>query len=226
MSLILHGVALSPFVRKVRAVLTAKSLPYDIKTVVPYRTPEEYSNINPLRRIPALEDDGTIICDSAVICDYLEQRHPSISLYPDSPAARAQCLWLEKYADYELAPDSTFKVFYQQIVCPTLGKPSDNAIIQQAITELIPPHLNYLESQLKDDWFVENQFSIADIAIASQLINLEHAGLSLDASRWPALSAHLKRVSEHPALSQLLEEERAVVKGLKERFGISGELSY
>ncbi|MCV6590978.1 MAG: glutathione S-transferase family protein [Marinobacterium sp.] len=221
MSLTLHGVPLSPFVRKVRIVLAEKALPYEINMVVPYVTPQEYSQINPLRKIPALEDGETIICDSAVICDYLEHKKPTTALYPDNPTDRAQALWLEKYADYELAPDSTFKVFFQHIVCPTLKKPSDPAIIQDAVNNLIPPHLDYLENQLNgQQWFVNNTFSIADIAIACQLINLQHAGYPLDGQRWPGLYQHLQQLTQRDSVADMHSAEQQMVEKVKSRFSI------
>lgn len=221
MSLILHGVPLSPFVRKVRIALAEKQLSYTMQTVIPYATREDYVNINPLRRIPALQDGDVIICDSAVICDYLETEQPRTPLYPAQPADRARCLWLEKYADYELAPASTFRVFFQHIVQPTLGNQADNDTIRDAITHRIPPHLDYLENQLgTQQWFVNNQFSLADIAIASQLVNLQHAGYQLDDQRWPALSQHLQRFCARDSVASMLASEQEMVEKIKSRFEI------
>lgn len=221
MSLILHGVPLSPFVRKTRVVMAEKNLNYDMQTVVPYVTREDYVSINPLRRIPALQDGDIIICDSAVICDYLETGHPQPPLYPTQPADRARCLWLEKYADYELAPASTFRVFFQHIVQPTLGKQADPEIISDAIDNRIPPHMDYLETQLAaQQWFVKDQFSMADIAIACQLINLQHAGYQLEQQRWPGLHSHLQRFCARTSVASLLTEEQQMVDKIKSRFEI------
>jgi len=225
MSLILHGVPLSPFVRKVRTVLAEKKLDYDMKMVVPYATRDEYSEINPLRRVPALQDGDITLCDSAIICQYLETTHPSPSLIPNSPALAARCQWLEKYADYELAPDSTFKVFFQRIVQPTFGKETDDDVVKDAIEKRMPPHLDYLESQLNgQSWFIENQFSLADIAVATQLLNLKHAGYSLDAARWPYLANLLTRFCERPVVAEMLQEEIATLDKVRARFNISATL--
>lgn len=221
MSLVLHGVPLSPFVRKVRIVLAEKQCDYEMQTVIPYATREDYTLINPLRRVPALQDGDITLCDSAVICDYLETTQPDTLLYPTTPVERARALWLEKYADYELAPASTFRVFFQHIVQPTLGNQTDAEIIRDAIAHHIPPHLDYLETQLAaQQWFISNQFSIADIAIASQLINLQHAGYQLDAQRWPGLSQHLQRTCQRDSVSSILHGEQKMVEKIKSRFNI------
>ncbi|TXH96728.1 MAG: glutathione S-transferase family protein, partial [Pseudomonas sp.] len=130
MSLIVYGAPLSPFVRKVRLCLLEKDLPYQLEIITPFGQPDWYREINPLGRIPALRDGDVTLADSSVICQYLEEKHPEhTTLYGREPAHRAQIRWLEKYADYELAPLCTFTVFRNRILKPTMGKSSDEASI-------------------------------------------------------------------------------------------------
>src|SRR6202022_3453826 len=50
-----------------------------------------YLAINPLGRVPALElDDGRVLPESEVICEYLEDAYPEPSLRPKDPWSRAQ----------------------------------------------------------------------------------------------------------------------------------------
>ncbi|MBY4675436.1 glutathione S-transferase family protein [Marinobacterium arenosum] len=218
MSLTLHGVALSPFVRKVRVVLAEKQLAYQMKTVVPYMTREEYAEINPLRRVPALQDGDTTLADSAVIAHYLDAKYPVHPLMPEAIDGRARCEWLEKFGDYELAQNATFALFYQTLVAPTLGKQTDHAVVEKALNHTLPPLLDYLEQQLTDrEWLVDNRFGLADIAIASQLINMGYAGYPLDDSRWPQLASHLNRCCARPSFAELLPEEQQVLGKLKAR---------
>lgn len=68
----------SPYSRKVRASAIELGLADDIllqyARVIPGTPNEEYSQeINPLRKIPALVlDDGRVLFDSTVICEYLD----------------------------------------------------------------------------------------------------------------------------------------------------------
>jgi len=212
MTIKVHGAPLSPFVRKVRVTLTEKKLDYDLQIAVPYDLPEGYEKLNPLRRIPAFEDGEVTLADSAVICHYLEQTHPGIPLMPVSPAARAQCEWLEKYADYELAKVTTMTLFRETLIVPLIKQQPDTHKVQKAKEEQLPPLLNYLSEQLgSHEWFVENQFSLADIAIACQLINMEHADHLLDETRWPALHAFLHRCYLRDCFSEIVKQERAQV---------------
>ena len=60
--------------------------------VAPGKENAEYaSRVNPLRKIPALEtDDGSIIVDSSVICEYLDYVAGNHRLFPAQEARRWQ----------------------------------------------------------------------------------------------------------------------------------------
>lgn len=209
MAIQVHGAPLSPYVRKVRVMLAEKGIDYELKMAVPYDLPEGYEKLNPLMRIPAYRDEDVTLADSAVICHYIEQKDNSTPLMPSSAAGRAQCEWLEKYADYELAPYTTAAIFRHTLILPLIKQATDHSLIERAKEELLPPLFNYLSEQLGDnDWFVENTFSLADIAIACQLINMEHAQHALDEKRWPALHAFLQRCYVRESFSAILPQER------------------
>ena len=215
MSLIVYGAPLSPFVRKVRLCLLEKDLPYQLEIVTPFGQPDWYREINPLGRIPALRDGELTLADSSVICQYLEDKHPQqTTLYGREPAHSAQIRWLEKYADYELAPLCTFTVFRNRVLKPTMGKSSDEASIAAALNDKLPPHFDYLEQQLGNkEYFVDGQLSMADLALACQLVNMEHGGELLDANRWPGLAAHYARMKARASLQSVLPgEQRTVAK--------------
>ena len=40
-----------------------------------------------------------VLTDSSVICQYLEDKYPTPSLYPADIVKRAQARWLEEFAD-------------------------------------------------------------------------------------------------------------------------------
>jgi glutathione S-transferase len=213
MTTTVYGAPLSPFVRKVRATLLEKGIDYHLEVILPYAPPEGYEQLNPLKRIPAFQDDDATLADSAVICHYLEHKYPTPALMPASAASRARCEWLEKYADYELFPVTTQTLFWETLIKPVSGGETDHAKIAQAQDELLPPLLDYLQSQLGSaKWFVDNQFSLADIAICGQLINMAHAGFKLDAERWPTIAAFLERCLQRESLAALVAEERKQVE--------------
>ena len=59
-----------------------------------------YKKINPRGQVPALVDDGKIITESTVICEYLEDAHPTeLKLRPDNPYDVAQMRIWTKWVD-------------------------------------------------------------------------------------------------------------------------------
>ncbi len=209
MSLTVYGAPLSPFVRKLCLCLIEKGLDYELEVVMPFGQPDWFRELNPLGRIPAFRDGDLTLADSSVICQYLEDRYPERKpLYGADAEQRAKVRWLEKYADYELAPLCTFSVFRNRVLKATMGQPCDEEKVQQTLRDKLPSHFDYLEVTLGDKpYFLGDQLSMADLALASQLINMEHGGETLDASRWPALAAHYERVKARPSIQQVLPRE-------------------
>ena len=210
MSLTVFGAPLSPFVRKVRLCLLEKGMEYQLEMVMPFTPPDWYLQLNPLGRIPSFKDADVTLADSSVICQYLDEAYPDrLPLYGDNAPQRGQVRWLEKYADYELAPLTTFGIFRNRILKPSAGHPCNEESVQAALNEKLPPHLDYLERQLgQQDYFVGDRLTMADIAIASQLLNMEHGGERLDPARWPALAAHYERMKARESFASILPGEQ------------------
>jgi glutathione S-transferase len=206
----IHGVNASPFVRKIRAVFEEKGLAYDLNPVMPFGTSDEFREISPLGKIPVYQDGDYTLPDSSCIALYIERKHPEPALYPADDEAFGRALFLEEYADTKLTEVLT-TVFVQRVINKKIMKgESDESICRTALTERIPPVLDYLESLVGGgDGIVEGRFSIADIAIASPFVNFAHAGEKVDASRWPGLAAYVDRVHARPSYRKLIDEEMA-----------------
>jgi glutathione S-transferase len=67
----LYGNAASPFARKCRVIAHELGLKLEEVRTLPMQEPE-FRKVNPLGKIPALVlDDGSVLIDSPVICEYL-----------------------------------------------------------------------------------------------------------------------------------------------------------
>ena len=71
-----YGVHGSPFVRKVFIALDFKGIPYETVPQMPFSGDKDYLKINPLGKVPSLVDGELTLCDSKVICRYLENAYP------------------------------------------------------------------------------------------------------------------------------------------------------
>jgi glutathione S-transferase len=95
----------SPFAARVRMALYAKGLTTAVAPPPGGARSAEYRAINPLGLVPALMlDDGTLIPESEVIVEYLEDRFPAPPLRPAAPEPRARARLLARLADEHLAP--------------------------------------------------------------------------------------------------------------------------
>jgi glutathione S-transferase len=209
----IHGAGPSPFVRKVRVLLAEKSVPYTLDPVSPFGADPGFRKLSPLGKIPAMTDDGATLADSSVICAYLERKHPQPALYPSEPYAYGRALWFEEYADSGMASVIGPKIFFQKVVNKLFfNQPCDDAAVQKVVDDELPPLFAYLEEQLGGgDGIVDGRFSIADIAIGSMVVNLQHAGFDVDAQRWPKLAAYVGRVHARPSFQTVIAEERAML---------------
>jgi glutathione S-transferase len=85
-----HNIA-SPYVRKVMAVAIETGLDGRLEPVSRMMTPvKPDANLvadNPLGKIPCLvTDDGAVLYDSPVICEYLDSLHDGPKMFPAGPA--------------------------------------------------------------------------------------------------------------------------------------------
>jgi len=207
------GSYLSPYVRKVLVFLHCKRIPYEIDPIVPFFGDDRFSKLSPVRRIPVLIDDRVTLCDSSVVCQYLEERHPEPSLYPRDVADRARARWLEEFADTRMGDVFIWKLFNQRVINPVVfGEKTDEAILKQALTEDIPNVLDYLESELPADGFVFGDFSIADIGIAVFFRNAMFAGYRVDAARWPKTARFVERTLAQDAFARLAPFEDRMIR--------------
>jgi len=220
MALMVYGSTISPFVRKVRVVLAEKGLEYKIDPVNPFAPPPEFLAISPLKRIPAFRDtdlpEPNHLSDSSVICDYLEHKFPTPALYPSDPYQRARALWYEEYADSILAQTVGGGLFFERVVKRIMKGQPDESVCQTTLTQKLPPLFDYLEKEIGDkQFFAGGAFSIADIAVATMIVNFEHAGEAIDAARWPKLAAFTKRVHERPSFKACIDEERPYIQHVR-----------
>jgi len=83
----------SPFVRKVMVAALETGLIDRIEkvptTVTPIKPNDDVARDNPLVKVPALTtDDGLVLYDSPVICEYLDSLHSGAKLFPSAGTQR------------------------------------------------------------------------------------------------------------------------------------------
>jgi len=101
MPLTLHYSPASPYARKCRVVALEAGLGDRLKLETADQKSDAYHAKNPLARVPALEtEDGTVLFDSPVICEYLDSLNTTgTSLFPPAGPARWSALKRQAIGD-------------------------------------------------------------------------------------------------------------------------------
>lgn len=217
----LYGVSLSPFVRKVRAVLAIKSIDYELVNVMPGAMDAEFLAKSPLSKIPVWEEGDWTLPDSSAICAYLERVAPTPALYPSDPREFATALFWEEYADTRIV-DSCTPVFFQRVVQEKFFKqPADDEIVRRYLDEVMPPVFDQIEELFIEgvlektlgtlDALSNQPITIATLSVWSPLVNLDHAEFEFDAKVWPKLAKFYEIMGGHSVLRGIVEEERAAM---------------
>ena len=203
-----YGVHGSPYVRKVFIALDIKDVTYEIVRQMPFSGDTEYLKINPLGKVPSLVDGDLTLCDSKVICQYLDDAYPEPRLYPMKPNDWAMALWYEDLAGGRVS-ELAARIFFQRFMRPLAFKQEpDEELIARIIEKDLPPMLDYLEGQIPTEGFIFGDFIMADLSIASPFINAAYAGYEVDGSRWPNLAGLVARVKVQPQVAAVLEKEK------------------
>ncbi|MFT5443274.1 MAG: glutathione S-transferase [Myxococcota bacterium] len=206
MDLVLYGAPLSPFVRKADVVMREKGIEFEVEAL-PVPLPDSFAAINPARRMPALRDrdisaEGPegVIPDSSAICAYLERLVPEPSMYPQDAYEYGRALWYEEYCDSDLAGKIGLGIFRPIVFALFAKKEPDVATARKTMTEVLPHFFDYFEGELEGkEYLVGGAFSIADLSLVTQLINLGLAVGPPDPARWPGITALVERVSSRPS---------------------------
>jgi glutathione S-transferase len=209
----LHGNSVSPYVRKVLAVLRLKKLAFEQTQQMPFSADEEFEKISPLGKIPALQDGDASICDSTVICEYLDDAYPQCPVYPSDPKDKAHARWIEELCGNQITEQAA-GIFFQRFMRPmVLKQEADEALVEKIINKRLPPLLNYIETQVPAEGYLFGKdIGVADISIVTPFVNAGYAGYEVDSTIWPKLASFMARVKEHPVMAELLKAE-AVMMG-------------
>lgn len=214
--MILFGNSFSPFVRKVLVVAAEKGITLDVQNVGIGDTNPDFRKASPFGKMPALRDGDFAVSDSTAIVTYLDSRFPDHPMLPADPADRARAIWFEEFADTMMS-GIVFKCFFNRVVGPLfLKQPGDEAQAVEGETKDLPPLLTYLESVMPDagGYLVGDSLSIADISVASMLVNYDHARCAVDRAAYPRTFAWAATIHARPSFAPLIAKEQAILARL------------
>lgn len=87
---------LCPYTQRAAIQLAEKGLAFERTYIDLTDKPAWFLRLSPLGKVPVLRHGDTIVFESAVLCEYIEEVAPAVPLLPAAPAARArQRAWVE-----------------------------------------------------------------------------------------------------------------------------------
>jgi len=191
----------SPNCQRVKVVLAEKNLPYDIAPIdlraQEQKTPD-YLKLNPYGKVPVLTDDATVLYESLIINEYLEEKYPDPPLLPKDPAKKAKARIL---IDYGMAH---FDSPYQKLRMELTKEPKEQnqQIIASAKSEL-KKLLQRFEDEIGDQQYLVGDFSLVDADLLPRFTRLEGFGVLPDPSL-PRLGKYLERMKARPSVKAIL----------------------
>ena len=203
----LHHLPLSPYSRKVRLVLAEKRLPFELRLEKSWERRPEYLELNPAGTVPTLiEENGLVIPDSGVICEYLEEAYPDTPLLGRTLAERVEVRRLVAWFDGKFGAEVTRNLLGEKFMKRLSGRGNPDAGAMRLGYIAIKQHMEYLgwlSEQRK--WLAGAAISLADFAAAAHLSALDFIGgvdwtLSAPARDWYA------RIKSRPSFRGVLTD--------------------
>ncbi|HEX9446217.1 MAG TPA: glutathione S-transferase family protein [Candidatus Binatia bacterium] len=191
----------SPNCQRVKVVLDEKKLAYE-KVPVDLKKMEqkkpEFLKLNPYGKVPVLIDGATVLYESLIINEYLDEKYPETPLMPKDQGKRAKVRILLDYGMNHLDPS------YQTIRKEMMKeeKERNQEAIEKARKEL-KSLLGRLERELGDQPYLAGDFSLVDAALIPRFLRLEGMGVLPDASL-PRIGQWIGRMKERPSVRGIL----------------------
>jgi glutathione S-transferase len=203
--------ATSPYARKVQMMLDYKGIAYEaIARCYSLDRSEDLRCLNERAEVPTLVlDDGSVIADSTIIGEYLEDAFPTPPLFPRHPYERARMRKLDDLCDRSFDA-VTFGYFFGEL---RANPPMKDAAVAEfrALFEI-------LERELNGRSFFCGELSMADIAAVCHVPLVRVTGIGFN--DFPRLEAWMARMREIPAVR---DDRRRLSRAMAKGEGIASE---
>lgn len=179
-----------------RWVLEELGVPYELQRIDISKGEQkspEYLKVHPLGQLPALQDEGKVLIESAAICMYLADKYPDKGLAP-APGTIERGQYYQWVLFIMATLESPLGLYYMH----TRGPEAKRVPAQAAqAKEQGVAALQVLEAAVTGrDFIVGSRFTAADVLVAT---TLQWAGFTDILEGFPTLQAYLKRHLERPA---------------------------
>lgn len=182
---------------RVRLVLAAKGVTYDLVPVDLNRPPEDLAEVNPYNSVPTLVDRDLVLYDTNVICEYLDERYPHPPLMPIDPLTRARV----RLAIVRIENDWLTLADAME----EGGKATD--VAKKALRDALIQNVQAFKAS---KFFLSPEMSLADCTLAPLIWRLPSLGINLPPTA-QVINDYGERIFRNPGFTRsLMPEERAL----------------
>ena len=188
-----------PRSHRVRIVLAEKALEARVVEVDPAHPPEDLIDLNPYQTVPTLVDRELVVYDPGIICEYLDERFPHPALVPADPATRAQArVALRRIEQDWYAVADAFEAAERRERERARKQLAESLLAAEPLFRLRP-------------WFLGEQFSLLDAAVAPILWRLPRWEIDL-AAKATAIERYAAKCFARPAFRASLSRAELAMR--------------
>ncbi len=203
----LFHVPLSPFCRKVRLSLAEKKLEVELVEEKYWEKSTDFLRRNPAGKVPVLKIDGKILTESAAICEFLEELHPTPALMPTDLDGRYEVRRLVSWFDDKFHNEVTANLLYERVNKKVMGSGYPESARIKAGAKAVKYHLDYMGWLLDQRrWLAGNTMSLADFAAAAHLSALDYIS-DIDWNRNANVREWYAKIKSRPAFRSILADQ-------------------
>ncbi len=215
MTFTLYNAPQSTCSQRVRFVLNSKGLPFDevkLNLLEGDQLKSDYLKLNPNGVVPTLDHDGSIVIDSLVICEYLDEVAAATSFTPEDPVKRARMRALMHFID-EMPAAAVRVPTFNLAFLPSFQKMSRDAFVAMAQSKPLRREFmmsmgqtgfpkaemdaalarlrrtyERMEAEIAKSggpWLLGKDMTLADVAVMPALVRMDDLGM---AQQWQDLA--------------------------------------
>ena len=183
---------------RVRLVLAAKGVSYDLVPVDPTDPPEDLIDLNPYHTVPTLVDRDLVLYSASVVTEYIDERYPHPPLMPVDPLSRARLRLSMLRLEHDWVP---------HVQAIQYGTRTQADAGRKRLKELLLSSLPLFKAF---KFFLNAEMSLADCALAPIIWRLPSLGIKLDRDA-KLIEDYGQRIFNNPGFARsLTAEERAL----------------
>jgi RNA polymerase-associated protein len=186
---------------RVRLVLAAKGVTYDLIPVDPQNPPEDLIDLNPYHSVPTLVERDLVLYAASVVTEYLDERYPHPPLMPVDPLSRARLRLAMLRLEHDWVPE---------VRTIQTGTKATADAARKRLKELVATSVPLFKAY---KFFLNSEISLADCAMAPIIWRLDALGVPLPKDG-KAIEDYGNRIFRNPGFTRSLTPQERHLREL------------